>query len=58
MKTLFVRALPFATQSGSIEVPDNLPKEQYDEYVQQHFNDISFDEPDLDYCGIDIEIDE
>lgn len=51
-----ITAQPFATQYGTIEVPDGLSEEEVREYVNDHFNDIEFDEPDLDYAGTDIEI--
>ena len=54
--TKTITAQPFATQYGTIEVPDELSEEEVREYVNDHFNDIEFDEPDLDYAGTDIEI--
>ena len=56
MKTLFITALPYATQEGTLEVPDDLPENEYKNYVNEHFNDIEFGEPSLDYAGTDIEI--
>ena len=50
-------ASPYATQYGTIEVPDGLSEEEVREYVNDHFDEIEFDEPDLDYAGTDIEID-
>ena len=57
-KTLYITALPYATQNGTIQVPADLTEEDYHDYVQEHFDDIEFNEIDLDYCGTDIEINE
>lgn len=59
MKTINVTSFPFATQWGSVEVPEYLkdPMEIRD-YIVEHWDDIKFGEPDLDYCGADFEIEE
>ena len=57
-KTLSITASPYATQYGTIKVPDNLPESEYKSYVNEHFGEIKFGEPDLDYAGTDLEIDE
>lgn len=56
MKTLCINASPYANVSGTISVPENLPQEQWQNYVSEHFNDIKFGEPELDYRGVDLEI--
>lgn len=49
-----VTAYPYATIYGSINVPDDV-EETYD-YVREHWDEIDFGEPDLDFCGIDYEV--
>ncbi len=58
MKTLGITASPYATQYGTIKVPDDLPEDKYKSYVDDHFDKIKFNEPDLDYAGTDLEIEE
>ena len=53
---ILVRAYPFAYTSGTLEVPDQT--ENIQEYIVEHFNDVKFTEPELDYCGTDFEWDE
>ena len=56
MKKILVTAYPYATQSGTINVPDSLPTEkEIQDYVREHWDDIEFSEPDLDYCGTDFD---
>ena len=59
MKVL-VTAFPYATQYGTIDIPDELMGDASDEreYVRNHWNDIEFEEPELDYSGTDFELDE
>ena len=59
MKRYSVTALPFATQNGSIWVPDEIVKkgeEHVREYISDNWNDIDFSDPDLDYCGAAFDI--
>ena len=49
-----VVAYPYATVWGRINVPDDV-EEIYD-YVREHWDEIDFEEPDLDFCGIDYEV--
>ena len=60
MKDLYVTLYPFATQTGTISVPNDLSPEDYSSYVTEHFDDININEDSLslDYCGTDIEIEE
>ena len=58
VKTLCVTATPYATQYGTIDVPEDLPEDEYEEYVHNHFGDIKFGEADLDYAGTDLDISE
>ena len=57
MKNVCVTAFPYAVQYGDIKVPDNLKDNEIKQYIQDHWNDIKFGKPDLDYCGTDFEID-
>ena len=54
MKVL-VTAYPYAITSGYIEVPDKT--DNVKAYIDEHFDDIEFGEPDLDYCGTDYDFD-
>ena len=56
-RTIHVTAYPFAVQSGTIEVPANLSEEELYDYVSENFDNIKFDEPDLDYQGTDFDLD-
>ena len=47
-----VTAYPYAVVFGTIDVPDG---EDVEEYINDHFDEIEFGEPELDYCGVDIE---
>ena len=58
MKTLYITAFPYAIQNGTLEVPADLDSDYYSEYVEEHWDDICFSTPDLDYAGTDFEIDE
>ena len=57
-KTVNVTAYPYAVQYGSIEVDKNLSGEELTEYISEHWDEIQFGEPDLDYCGTDFDVDE
>jgi len=48
----WIVASPYATQYGTIVVPDNVEPE---EYIKEHWDEIDFDEPELDYAGTDFE---
>lgn len=54
--TITVVAYPYATATGAIDVPDGLSKEECLDYVKEHFNNIDFSGPELDYCGTDFDI--
>ena len=56
MKTITIVAYPYATQTGFLEIPETINKELEYEYVTDHWNDINFSEPELDYCGTDFDI--
>lgn len=56
MKTISVTVYPFATQYGEIKVPENISDDELHDYIADHFEDIEFDPPELDYCGADFEL--
>ncbi len=51
-----ITAYPYAVVYGSIEVPDDV--EDAWDYIDDHFDDIKFGEPELDYCGTNYEFEE
>lgn len=55
-----VTAHPYVVQYGTIDVPENVPANDYEklaDYIDEHWNEIEFSEPDLDYADTDFEID-
>lgn len=58
-KKYLITAYPYCVQYGTITVPDdddiliNLK-----DYIIDHFHEIKFEEPELDYCGTDFEYEE
>lgn len=52
MKTYNFTASPYATQSGTITVPDDVTVTE--DYIRDHWNEVKLNEPDLDYAGTDI----
>lgn len=58
MNKIYVTAYPYATQTGSILVPETVNSvEELREYIREHFDEIDLSEPELDYAGTDIEFD-
>lgn len=53
---LSITSYPYAVQNGTIEVPDGLSEEELMFYVEEHWDEISFSQPELDYCGTDFQI--
>lgn len=53
-KEVVVTAYPYATMCGRLKVPKSVTN--LDEYVTEHFNDIKFDEPELDFHGTDFDV--
>lgn len=51
-----IRAYPYAIQCGVLEMPDNIEEDMREEYINEHWNEIKFDEPELDYADTDMEI--
>ncbi len=50
-----VIAYPYAVQRGTIEVPDHIPEEDIDTYIEDCWGEIEFDAPELDYHGTDFD---
>lgn len=48
-------AYPYAKQYGTIEIPDSVPEEEVDSYIETYWEKIKFEEPELDYAGTDFE---
>lgn len=57
METVKVVAYPYARQSGKIQIPEGLSEKDKAEYVKEHWNEIEFSAPELDYRGTDFDID-
>ncbi len=55
-KTKHIRAFPFVTQDGTIEIPEDLPDGKLKEWVWDHWDEIRFGDPETDYAGTDFEI--
>ena len=54
-----VTAYPYAVQWGTIIVPEEYQtKLEVENYIDEHFDDIEFGQPDLDYAGTDWECNE
>lgn len=54
MKKILVRSYPYAIQEGMLCVPDDTT--DIHGYVTEHFKEIAFTEPELDYAGTDIDV--
>lgn len=57
-KTVSVTAYPYAVQYGELDIPKGLSQEKTEEYIRDHWNEIRFGDPELDYCGTDFEFDD
>lgn len=56
MKTAYITAYPYATQNGKLKIPDEIKTlSQTEKYIQEHWNDIDFNEVDLDYAGTEFD---
>ena len=55
MENVNITAYPYAIQYGNLKVPKDLNEEEKRQYISEHWNEISFGEPDLDYCGTDFD---
>ena len=52
MKIYDFTATPYATQHGTITVPDDVVVTE--DYIRDHWNEVKLDEPELDYRGTDL----
>lgn len=58
-KLVYVTATPYATVTGTIEVPKACKTEgQVRKWIDEHFRDINFGQPELDYAGASLFIDD
>ena len=57
-KKVVVISYPFVTQYGEIEVPADLNGLALRKHIEEHFNDIRFSEPNLDYKGADLDVED
>ena len=46
---------PFVHQSGTIDVPDDLPEVEWEKYINENLSKASLEEMDISYNGIDID---
>lgn len=58
MKQYHITAYPYATQTGTISIPANLGDDDINNYIIEHWGEINFNEPELDYAGTDFDIKE
>lgn len=57
-RTVEIAAYPWATVFGILEIPEDIPDDEIESYVLDNWDNISFGEPELDYCNIDFEVTE
>jgi len=58
MNKIYVTAYPYARQTGSVLVPESVDSvEDLRAYIMEHFDEIDFGEPELDYAGTDMAFD-
>ena len=58
MKNITIYANPFAQITGHIIVPNKIPTNDENiliEYINEHWNEIDWDEPELDFAGTDLQ---
>lgn len=51
-----ITAYPYAIQYGTLEMPDDIERDFREEYITEHWSEIKFGEPELDYAGTDMEV--
>jgi len=56
MAKVIVVAYPYATVCAEFDVPDGLDEEKTHEYVKNHWNNVPFGKPDLDFAGTDFDV--
>ncbi len=54
-KTYWITAHPYANQEGCIEVPAEIQDDEVQDWIENHFENIKFEEAQLDYRGADFE---
>lgn len=54
VREVSVTAYPYASVEGTIKVPATV--EDVASYIAEHFNEICFSEPQLDFCGTEMDI--
>ena len=57
-KTITVTAYPWASVYGNAEVPAHLNEDEQRMYLEAHWDEIQFGNPELDYTGAEFEINE
>lgn len=57
-KTISVTAYPWASVYGNAEVPAHLNEDEQRMYLEAHWDEIQFGNPELDYTGAEFEINE
>lgn len=48
-------AHPYCNICGEIEIPDDVKESEIENYIEKHWHQIKFGEPDLDYACTDWE---
>jgi len=51
-----ITAYPYAIQNGTLEIPDDIERDFREEYITEHWSEIKFGEPELDYADTDMEV--
>lgn len=58
MTKYIITSRPYATQTGTLEIPDDVSGDAIYEYAEDHWYEIDFGEPNLDYGGTDFDMEE
>ena len=58
MKSGIITTYPYATQTGSLNVPENLDEKATRKYISDHWDDIQFNDVELDYAGTEFDVDD
>ena len=56
MKKVTITAYPYARQTAEFEIPENLDDHEEAEYIREHWKEIKFGKPELDYRGTDFDV--
>lgn len=58
-REVYVTAYPFAIQGGTIQVPNDITGyKEVAAYIDEHWSEIDFNPPELDYGGTDFDFEE